>query len=77
MKYFILAFLPITLFAQKPLWEEDPHFCYYRTLQIESSVNVSHFLIKELKKHDNKCSPLIDAIEFELMNCKAALHHDE
>jgi hypothetical protein len=57
----------------KPLWEEDAHFCYYRTLCIEGSVYTIGSLVKEARIHPENTPIILDKIEKEVFNCKNAL----
>lgn len=57
----------------RPLWEEDQHFCYYRTLCIEGSVCQLGELIKEVRRHPEDLERLLDCMDQEVTNCKNSL----
>lgn len=57
----------------KPLWEEDAHFCYYRTLCIEGSVYKLSELIQEARENPENINSLLDSMDNEVENCKRAL----
>lgn len=59
----------------KPLWEEDAHFCYYRTLCIEGSVSSLGNLIEEARENPENIDSILDLMENEVLNCKRALGH--
>lgn len=78
MKYLIPAAI-IALFSSmsyacdKPLWEEEQHFLYYRTLCIEGSVSTMSSLIQRAKDNPEDIYDIIDEIEVEVNNCKRSL----
>lgn len=57
----------------KPLWEEDSHFCHYRTICIEGSVSRLHTLVKEARNNPESIENLLDCMEMEIVNCKNSL----
>lgn len=59
--------------ALKPLWEEDPHFCHYRTLCIEGSVSRMETVVKEARKNPETLADAIDKIDLEVKICKSTL----
>jgi|GEM_PF-4632159 len=79
MKLLLISFCLSTgiCFAQepvlKPLWEEDSHFCYYRTLCIEGSVSKLANLIEDARENPEDIDSILDSMENEVENCKRAL----
>jgi hypothetical protein len=57
----------------KPLWEEESHFCYYRTLCIQGSVTSLGNLIEEAKENPENIDSILDSMKNEVENCKRAL----
>ena len=60
----------------KPLWEEEKHFCYYRTLAIEGSVAELAYLIEVAKENlddPEKLSFTLERMEDHVENCKNSL----
>lgn len=57
----------------KPLWEEDSHFCHYRTLCIEGSISRIGELVKEAHNNPENIEDLLECIEIEVFNCKNSL----
>jgi len=57
----------------KPLWEEDAHFCYYRTLCIEGSISRMETLVKEARNNPESIADILNLIEIEIVNCKNSL----
>jgi len=78
MKYLIFGamvalFSSVSYACEKPLWEEEQHFLYYRTLCLEGSVSTMSSLIKRAKDHPENVFDVLDEIEVEVNNCKRAL----
>ncbi len=63
----------------KPLWEEDSHFCYYRTLCIESNVSSIGSMVKEARNNPENILYILDRIDLELEICKynLGIHSNE
>lgn len=57
----------------KPLWEEDSHFCHYRTLCIEGSISKMETLVKEARNNPESIADILNLMEIELVNCKNSL----
>ena len=57
----------------KPLWQEDSHFCHYRTLCIEGSISSISTLVKEAHNSPENIVSILDRIENEVINCKNSL----
>jgi len=68
IKYFLFLFPCIFLFA-KPLCQQDPHFIHYKCLELEA-----RFFIIEMLTYQLKSNEIAEAIQFEINQCKAALH---
>jgi hypothetical protein len=58
----------------KPLWEEDYHFCHYRTLCIEGSIYRIGELVKEARNNPENIENLLEYIEREVFSCKSSLY---
>jgi hypothetical protein len=78
MKYLIFGsvialFSSVSYAGERPLWEEEPHFLYYRTLCIEGSVSTMSRLIQRAKDNPENVYDILDEIEVEVNNCKRSL----
>jgi hypothetical protein len=57
----------------KPLWEEEEHFCYYRTLCIEGSIGMISVLIEEARENPDDIENILNDMESWILNCKNSL----
>lgn len=77
MKYFVFCALTlmssVSYACDKPLWEEEQHFLYYRTLCLEGSVSTMSCLIQKSKENPENIYDIMDQIQVEVNNCKRAL----
>lgn len=57
----------------KPLWQDEEHFAYYRTLQLESRIGNLKNLIDEAKENPQEARFYLDEMSLEIESCQYLL----
>lgn len=79
MKFIVLFFCLFSLSCfgnhfSTPIWEEDPHFVYYRMFQVQGNVNMAYKYLIFIKKHKDDPTAVLELANKALLLCENAMN---